>query len=857
MTEGQGASAVPVPAGGSGDSAVPIPAPAGATVPAGDAPTSGGSRPGQGRGGAHDGPVRAGGSQPGGAHAGSAEPGGAHAGGAHAGAAQPAGGGSHPTGAHTAGARTGGAHAGSEHAGGAHAGGAHAGGAHAGGARASGGRGDGPRSAAGRAGAPDPGTPGEPGAWAAGPGAASAQTPRGGSSGAEPSDAEAAGAEAAGIAGAAGAGGEEMTAPTEPYVKVDARRLEAALLSLRHLIVTVPLVLEAPGVAEARAERRKLLSQIDDYLLPRLRQSGAPILVALVGSTGAGKSTLMNSLVGIQVSQTGIRRPTTNSPVLACHPADAHWFAENVFLPTLPRVRQQGLAMPGRDGLLVLAASEGMPRGVALLDTPDIDSVVKAHRDFAHQFLDASDQWLFMTSARRYADAAVWELLQDARDRSAALAVVLSRVPPSAAVQLGEHFDAMLEANGLTGLRRFLIAETIVTGSMLPTEIARPVLEWLQEIGEGDDRRVAVLTQTMSGMLDTFRTRVPALAEQAETQLTLRQELREAVRAAYDDGLAEIDTAASSGSLLRGEVLARWQDFAGTGDLMRTLQVRRGRGSGKAKKKRLPARAGALRAALRTSLESLVAATGARAAEAAVARCQDLPAGAALLSQLAAAAEAGRSEESDYLTRALADLGIADRAADDDAAPVDAVALARPSAELTAAARKLVRAWQERVLQLVQAENVTKRSIARVVSFDHEPLALVLMIGALGSLGSGSPGSAGPATAAGSVAPGGDQDDVTEGAGAASTAGAAGASGTAPAGAEPMAGPEQLLGSLFGAGQLRELTTRARQDLHDRVAAAFEVELARFSEVIDAAGVPDEKAGSQLMAASEALEAAR
>ena len=190
---------------------------------------------------------------------------------------------------------------------------------------------------------------------------------------------------------------------------MDARRLEAALLGLRHPIVTVPLLLEAPGVAEARAERRKLLSQIDDYLLPRLRQSGAPILVALVGSTGAGKSTLMNSLVGRQVSQTGIRRPTTNSPVLACHPSDAHWFAENVFLPTLPRVRQQGLAMPGRDGLLVLAASEGMPEGVALLDTPDIDSVVKAHRDFAHQFLDASDLWLFMTSARRYADAAVWE----------------------------------------------------------------------------------------------------------------------------------------------------------------------------------------------------------------------------------------------------------------------------------------------------------------------------------------------------------------------------------------------------------------------------------------------------------------
>ena len=627
--------------------------------------------------------------------------------------------------------------------------------------------------------------------------------------------------------------GDPAAPPTEPYIKVDARRLESALLGLRHPVVTAPLDLAAAGAPEARAERRKLLSQIDDYLLPRLRQSGAPILVALVGSTGAGKSTLMNSLVGQQVSQTGIRRPTTNSPVLACHPSDAHWFAENVFLPTLPRVRQQGLATPGRDGLLVLAAIESMPRGVALLDTPDIDSVVQAHRDFAHQFLDASDLWLFMTSARRYADAAVWELLQDARDRAAALAVVLSRVPPPAARQLSAHFDAMLEANGLHDFQRFLIAETIVTDAMLPAEAARPVREWLEETAAADDRRVAVLTQTMSGMLDTFRARIPALAGQVATQLALRGELRAAARGAYDDELAAFDQAASDGSLLQGEVLTRWQDFAGTGDLMRTLQVRRGRGPGsKAKRKRLPARAGALRVALRNSLESLIEAAADRAAEGAVARWQASPAGAALLGELAGAAQAGRSAAADYLALALADLGMAEGAAQEGARlPVDAAALARSTPDLPVAARQAIRAWQERVQELVQAENITKRSVSRVVSFDHESLALVLMIGVLSS------GGPAPAEGTGSAA-----DPAGPDAGPAD---------------EAAAGPERLLGSLFGGGQLRDLTAKARLDLHERVAALFAPEAGRFDAVLDASGTPPETVADQLTQASEALEGAR
>ena len=647
------------------------------------------------------------------------------------------------------------------------------------------------------------------------------------------------------------AAGSAEPGDDEPFARVDAKKLEAALLGLRHPIVTVPLAFETPGISEVRAERVKLLSQIDDYLLPRLRQSGAPILVALVGSTGAGKSTLMNSVVGRQVSATGIRRPTTNSPVLACHPDDMRWFAENVFLPTMPRVRQQGLAMPGRDGLLVLAASEGMPQGVAVLDTPDIDSVVKAHHEFAHQFLDASDLWLFVTTARRYADAAVWDMLKDARDRGAALAIALSRVPAGAGSELIAHFEAMLEVNGLRDVRRFIIPETVITDAQLPAAVAAPVKDWLADTARRDDRRVAVLTQTMSGVLDTFRDRVPGLAGQVAEQLVLRDQLRDIVETAYTSGLAGLDEATADGSLLYGEVLARWQDFAGTGDVLRTLQVRRGRG-GRQKRQRMPARAAALRDALTTSMVSLITATAARAAEQVVAGWLQHPAGAALLAALAPdRASAGDSgpTEAEFVATALADLGLVSQPGP-DADSQDVAALARVTSRLAAGAASVVAAWQDRIRQIVSAEKVTKRSVARVLSFDEDSLALVLTIGVLGvAADTGASASEFDRRSASEFARVNSSDSSQSRDSAESSRSRDAEDGSAVA--------QRLLEALFGAGLLRDMGARIRLDLRDRVGQLLSDEALRFFAIVDSPGVPDESAADDLLAAGQTLEDAR
>ena len=181
--------------------------------------------------------------------------------------------------------------------------------------------------------------------------------------------------------------------------------LAQALVTLRANLSRSRVGLDIDDAEGIRAEQDAILAQIDDYLLPRVQQLDAPLLAVIGGSTGAGKSTVANTLVGAEVSTPGVLRPTTRSPVLVCHPDDLHWFEGDRILPTLARVTG---ADPGSTSSLRLETTTTLSPGVALLDTPDIDSVEEANRSLAAQLLSAADLWLFLTTAARYADAVPW-----------------------------------------------------------------------------------------------------------------------------------------------------------------------------------------------------------------------------------------------------------------------------------------------------------------------------------------------------------------------------------------------------------------------------------------------------------------
>jgi len=314
--------------------------------------------------------------------------------------------------------------------------------------------------------------------------------------------------------------------------------LDEVLVDLRDQIASFRFVLEAPGTKEAGATRQDLLNQLDDYVLPRVRRKDSPLLVVLSGSTGAGKSTLVNTLVGERVSATGVLRPTTSSPILVCHPDDADWWLdERYILPGFERVPG-----PAPDAVvgdrLVIMKSDVLPKGLALLDSPDVDSVFEEHHEFAAQFLAAADVWMCVTTAARYADAQVWRLLNRARDHGATLGIVLSRVPQEGGEEVVGHFTEMLKDSGLDQAAQFAIQETTVSGGMLPEKMVDDVQTWLSGITEDEDGRAAVIKSTLGSVLDTFRTRIPELAKRVEDQVALRTLLREEVEAAYATGLS-------------------------------------------------------------------------------------------------------------------------------------------------------------------------------------------------------------------------------------------------------------------------------------------------------------------------------
>ena len=582
----------------------------------------------------------------------------------------------------------------------------------------------------------------------------------------------------------------------------------AQLKAARELLTRIPLPLdveagETPGTpytvthdgtaehgtATARTLLAAMARQLDDYILPRSASVDNPLTIVVGGSTGAGKSTLVNTLLGEPLTQSGAIRPTTRHPVLLHRAEDEAALSPERFLPTLPRTRTSGMnagsqALPGLDPKIARAlipiTTSALPQGIALIDAPDIDSVSEENRTLAKELLSAADLWLFVTTANRYADAVPWELLHEAAARSIAIAVVLNRVPEGDEEAIENDLRRMLDEAGIHAVLIHTVTEQPrdESGMLAPVSLA-PLTLWIRELGADAPARAAIARQTLAGAVETLAGNLQVLAAEQARQQAAHQSLAAIAAEEYEDALATIDGALSDGSLLRGEVLSRWHDFVGTGDFFRSLDSTIGRlrdRVGSALRGQ-PAAAQKVEDALESGIHAVVLDAAARASENTRTRWRASRAGRSLLARLDAPQAVSSASEQSTDGEVKGEV----QSAEDI---------------FSAAVAEQIRLWQGSVLEMIREEGADKRKRARFLSLGVNAAAVMLMVAAF-SLTGGITGI---------------------------EAGIAGGSGVVGT---------KLLESIFGEDAVRRMATRARTDLLERMADLLTEHAQPFTEVLE------------------------
>lgn len=273
-------------------------------------------------------------------------------------------------------------------------------------------------------------------------------------------------------------------------------------------------------------------SQLLDHAGARLRLSGDHTVVALAGGTGSGKSSLFNALCGLQLSQTGVTRPTT-SKAHACvwghEGADAllGWLG----VPTRYRHSRTGVLDSGNSELT----------GLVLLDLPDHDSVRSMHTAEADRLIGSVDLLVWVLDPQKYADAAVHHryLAQMAGHGAVTIAVLnqVDKVAPEELEELLTDLRRLLETEsgvhprvittstvtdqGIDDLREFL-AETVRERRALVDRLVADldqVIEPFEEFGGGDTAPGAVPAEVRARVQEGLANAagVAAVADVTET----------------------------------------------------------------------------------------------------------------------------------------------------------------------------------------------------------------------------------------------------------------------------------------------------------------------------------------------------
>ncbi|TMC79695.1 MAG: hypothetical protein E6J15_00320 [Chloroflexi bacterium] len=444
---------------------------------------------------------------------------------------------------------------------------------------------------------------------------------------------------------------------------------------------------EAPG---AKDRARQLRDHVRAYVLPRVHALEAPLLVVLLGPTGAGKSTLMNTLARATVSPTGVLRPTTREAVLLATDADA---------ATLRRGALAGIDA----GRLVRAPAATASAGLAIVDAPDLDSVERANRVIADALVEAADLGIFVTSAIRYADKVPFDVIQRIAARGLPLLIVVNRMPTDESDRriVLEDLRHVLRDTALRGINDARVQIVSVnegrldaSGERLEPEAAAAVLERVDELARDRERRLALARRALEGALAGLGPLLSSVGADVEREAAEGEALRTIAKKAYDAELAALFEELRGGTFLRAEVLRHWESYVKADQITRFFS----RGLGRIR--------GTIIAAIRGMPEAPVGVVEKEVTSDVVSVA------------VSRATEAARRVASEWSSRT----GPADQLARDPS-------LWSASPDLAARIQPRLHEWVASIATDVQARGAGKRHLAFGVSLGVNALAVAAMVG--------------------------------------------------------------------------------------------------------------------------------
>src|SRR4051812_32926698 len=154
-------------------------------------------------------------------------------------------------------------------------------------------------------------------------------------------------------------------------------KLDSTLASLEAALAAVRVKTSGP-IAAAVDRWRGDAEAIRFHLREENAENPRPMLVAILGGTGTGKSTLVNRLLGANLTATSFRRTFTSGAVAIT--ADEKTLPDR-WLAIEHRV-MTGAEVPARgqiDSLAVVRDERELSSRVTLIDTPDLDGDQPLH----------------------------------------------------------------------------------------------------------------------------------------------------------------------------------------------------------------------------------------------------------------------------------------------------------------------------------------------------------------------------------------------------------------------------------------------------------------------------------------------